>query len=225
MTSPKHLWSGDWQQESESAARERAARALEARRSAQQRLQPQLPPPADDRDKRVAALLAALRATRAAGRARVAALRAAVSRRLGRLARALRSLRRSIRPRLVVLVALAALLIAGGAYGLSALTSSSSSSPAAASERAPWLGVQLEGLPTGGVVIALVQPGGPGELAGLEPGDVLTAIDNRTVNTVADVQRAGAGLRAGDMSEVQVSRGSTIYTANVTLAARPPGYP
>lgn len=126
---------------------------------------------------------------------------------------------------LLAAVALAALLIAGGAYGVGALLSSGGSSTAGTRGPATWLGAQIEGLPLGGVVVVTVVSGGPAELAGLEPGDVVTELDNRPIDSFDDIQRAVAGLRAGDTIPIQVSRGSTIFSTDVTLAARPRGYP
>ncbi len=217
MTSPKHLWSGDWKEESAAAARERAGR------DAPPRLPAEPPPPPAGRPssaERVAALLRA-------GLTRLSAAGARARRALADVRTGLKSsrLRRALRAPVLLAIALAMLLIAGGAYGVAALVGSGSSSPANASARAPWLGVQMESLPLGGVVVATVAPGSPAEVAGLEPGDVISEINNRPINTVADVQSAVDGLRAGDTLEVQVSRGSTIYTTDVTLAAHPPGYP
>jgi membrane-associated protease RseP (regulator of RpoE activity) len=184
MTSPKHLWSGDWRQES-AAARERAGRELPLREPAE----PPPPPPPVDRGASgsVGALIAAVR-TRGA---------------------------------VALVVALGVLLIAGGVYGVSALLGSGGPSAASAGGPAPWLGAQMESLAPGGVVIATVASGGPAEQAGLEPGDVISAINNRPINTVDDVRRAVGALRAGETISIQVSRGSTILNTDLTIAAQP----
>jgi len=179
------------------------------------------PPPAPPHaSERVKALLARVHGwlRSAAGRA-VAAL--AVARTRLRASR----LRSALRPGVLVALALAALLIAGGAWGVGALLGSSAPSSANAAGPEAWLGVQPESLPNGGVVVATVAPGSPAEIAGLEPGDVITEINKRPIDTIADVQSAIDGLRAGDTIEIQVSRGSTLYTAEVTLVARRRGYP
>jgi len=189
MTSPKHLWSGDWRQESADAARERVGRELPPGQPAEP--QSSQPKPAEAQSPRASGL------------------------------------RRALAPAVLVAVALAALLIAG-AYGVSALVDSGGSgatSATNASGPAPWLGAQMESLPLGGVVIATVSTGGPAERAGLEPGDVITELNRRAIDTVGDVQRAVGGLRAGNTIQIQVSRGSTIYNTDVTLAAQPRGNP
>jgi predicted metalloprotease with PDZ domain len=129
------------------------------------------------------------------------------------------------RRRLTVATLTLAVLVAAGAYGLASTLGSGSSGPATATGPAPWIGVQMQSLPVGGVVIVTVVPGGPAEAAGLEPGDVITTIDNRPVNSAADVSSALAGMHAGDEVEIGISRGSTLLTIPVTLASRPPGSP
>jgi putative serine protease PepD len=109
------------------------------------------------------------------------------------------------------------------AYGLGALIASATSSKP--SGPAPWLGIQMESLPLGGVVIATVTPGSPAESAGLEPGDVITEFDKRPVGAIHDVTATLNDLHAGQQVMIEVSRGSTSYTALVTLRKRPPGFP
>jgi S1-C subfamily serine protease len=126
-------------------------------------------------------------------------------------------------------IALAALLLlAAGAYGLTAVLARSER-PASASAKASgpvrWLGMQVETLPPGGVVIATVAPGSPGELAGLEPGDVIVEINNRPVSATGDIAAAIGALRAGDQVLIQISRGSTAYTTHATVAAPPSVHP
>jgi PDZ domain len=94
MSSPKHLWSGDWEQESAAAAAQRANREA---RAWPQPLQP--PPEPEFRPRRVAAPQPpAPRST----------------------PRTQRRIRRP-RPRVALLSALALLLLAGAAYGLTSL--------------------------------------------------------------------------------------------------------
>ena len=76
--------------------------------------------------------------------------------------------------------------------------------------------VQLSTPPNSGVVIGTVRPGGPAELAGLNPGDTLTAIDNRPVSDANSVAAAVKNLRGGDQAVLQVSRGSAIITTLLT---------
>jgi S1-C subfamily serine protease len=75
------------------------------------------------------------------------------------------------------------------------------------------------------MVIATVDPGSPAEQAGLEPGDVITEINNQPINGPADLRAAIGGLHAGEAIEIQVNRGSTSYTTHATLATRPTSFP
>jgi hypothetical protein len=206
MTAPKHLWSGDWERESAARARELAdgGAPVAAPEPAVPAAPPEPvaappppppPPPPSSPPRREPPRRPTPRGRR-------------------------------LPPRIIALAVLAALLVAGAAYGASALIGSGGGTgpspiPAATSTSVDWLGVQLEGLATGGVVIATVAPGGPADQAGLEPGDVIAEIDGKPIRASGDVEKAVAGLHAGDSIEIQVSRGSTIYTTRATLASRP----
>jgi serine protease Do len=72
-----------------------------------------------------------------------------------------------------------------------------------------------------GVVLAAVAPGSPAEAAGLEPGDIITAINGTAVSDPQSfVQRANRG-RAGDVLTFQILRDGKKQDVNVTLAPRP----
>lgn len=127
------------------------------------------------------------------------------------------------------------MLLAGGAtYALvSVLTGSSAKGPATSSEAPGWLGVDMVSFPFGGgsfplgggALIGEVVPGSPAAAAGLEPGDVITQIDNRRVATPSDVDAALAGMHVGDHVQIEYDRVLSTYSTEATLAARPPGYP
>jgi C-terminal processing protease CtpA/Prc len=213
MSAPRHLWSGNWQSESDAAAQERANRGADTRDAGDGTPPEPTAPAARAHRRRLREALAAARAQR---------------RRL----------------RVALLAALVTLLSAGVAYtAVSLLSGSGGQGSAQAATATPWLGVEMAsssfggaGFPTvggfaggfatgGGVLITEVVPGSPAAAAGLERGDVLTQIGNRPVATPADVQSALAGLRAGDQVQIQYAQGAMQYTTQVTLAARPAGYP
>jgi S1-C subfamily serine protease len=205
MTSPRHLWSGDWERDSASRADELAAR--ERLQSEQPLEQPVSAPAPEERPP--------------------SPLRSALPAVLAALARALRAVGaglRQLNPRAVLLVLIVAGVVVAGAFGLSALfggSSSNSHEPVSLRAADALFGVQLSTPPNGGVVIATVVPGGPAESAGLDPGDALTAIDNRPVSGAGDVAAAVGGLRAGGQAVLQVSRGSSIISTLVTLTGHP----
>jgi hypothetical protein len=210
MSSPKHLWSGDWQRDSEAAARERAARLRDRPEDEQP------PAPEQERPARPPVAAPARPPARSRARTRVARRWPALPRpALGRAQK-----------RLVATVAAVALLVAGGAYGLSALIggSSGSSGPAIASS-GPWLGLQMQALANGTVVVASVVPGSPAANAGLRPGDAITQVEGRPVGAPIVVTEAVAALNAGDPLEIQFIRGSAIYTVRPKLTARPASFP
>jgi hypothetical protein len=197
MTPPRHLWSGDWRRQSAEAAEAIANRVGPSDAA------PERPSPA----------------------------------RPSVLARALNALRNAdYRPvRRAALISLAVLLSAGLAYA--AVSTLVTAGPRAAPGGQPpssvvggsaWLGVDTVSFPlTGGAMIVDVAPGGPADAAGLQPGDVITEIDNRLVRTPADLQSALAGLHAGQQAQIGYQQGpspystSAVYTTKVTLRARP----
>lgn len=200
MRAPKHLWSGDWERESAAVSEELAS--LEELPRVPSR---PAPPPAATDDA-------------PAPRRRwtwpdLSALRILLP---------TPPVRRFVAIGFVVLVVLAA-----AAYGLGAVLgeAQSQSSSTAAGGPMAWLGMEVETLAPSGVVVATVPPGSPGEQAGLEPGDVIVAIGNRTVNGTGDIAGAIAGRHAGQRVPVEVSRGSTPFTTSVTLGAPPSSYP
>ena len=131
--------------------------------------------------------------------------------------------------RALLITVLGLLILAGAAFGLTSVLGSPAR-PAAASANQPsgpvdWLGMEIESLQPGVVVVDTVALGSPAELAGMEPGDVIVEVNGRPVNTTGDIASAIAGLGMGDAVEIQVSRGSTRITTHATLAAPPVSYP
>jgi membrane-associated protease RseP (regulator of RpoE activity) len=90
---------------------------------------------------------------------------------------------------------------------------------------ARWLGVEFAMLPQGGVTIETVTRGGAADNAGLEPGDALSQIDGRPINTFEDIVKAFAPLHPGSQITIIVNRGSTIYTTSFPMPPRPPKGP
>jgi putative serine protease PepD len=87
----------------------------------------------------------------------------------------------------------------------------------------PLLGVQGSTAATGqdGAPIAAVQPGTPAEAAGLQPGDVVTRVDDARVEGFADlIARIGAHA-PGEQVTLTITNGGTERTVDVTLAGQP----
>jgi putative serine protease PepD len=92
----------------------------------------------------------------------------------------------------------------------------------------PIIGVTLDGEYQGeGVQVARgrtqgsepVTPGGPADKAGIEPGDVITAIDGRPVTRSDELIVAIRARQPGDKVKLTVRRGSGERTVTVTLSA------
>jgi S1-C subfamily serine protease len=79
--------------------------------------------------------------------------------------------------------------------------------------------------PAGGVMVVDVVPGSPADGAGLQPGDVITQVGNRSVQAPTDLESALAGMHPGQRVEIQYERGPIPYTTRATLSARPANGP
>jgi S1-C subfamily serine protease len=88
-----------------------------------------------------------------------------------------------------------------------------------------WLGVRGTSAPDGdapaGVLIDEVTPWSPAATAGLQPGDVVIAVDQSRVRSLADVQAALTMTRPGQVVRVEWDRAGVTTTAEVALAPAP----
>ncbi|HYH32608.1 MAG TPA: trypsin-like peptidase domain-containing protein [Pseudonocardia sp.] len=87
----------------------------------------------------------------------------------------------------------------------------------------PVLGVQGSiGTGSGdGAPIAAVQPGSPAEAAGLQPGDVITRVDDERVADFADLMARIGAHAPGDRVTLTVTNGGAERTVDVTLGSQP----
>ncbi len=96
----------------------------------------------------------------------------------------------------------------------------------------PWLGVTGEALSAeiaeslgfekpGGVVVKALFPGGPGDKAGLRPGDVLLAINGRDVQDPQGMAFRLATLPIGDEAKMTIVRKGDRLELPVNLVAAP----
>ena len=133
---------------------------------------------------------------------------------------------------MLALATIAVLVIGGAAWGLTAVLGSSGSTgataqPLAGASARPviWLGMEIQTVPPGVAVIETVKIGSQGDRAGLEPGDVILRVNNRSVNGAGAIAAAIHGLHRGDSVPLQISQGSALYQTQATLAAPPSAYP
>lgn len=94
--------------------------------------------------------------------------------------------------------------------------------PRAAAEPG-YLGMVADEVDEGGrgVQVISVNRGGPAEAAGLQPGDVITAVNRRVIVTIEDMADILGRLAAGDKVEFEITRADRRQTIAVTLARRP----
>lgn len=95
-----------------------------------------------------------------------------------------------------------------------------------------WLGVQLQPLSdelaaaldlegTDGALVAEVTPDSPASTAGLEAGDVITAVGDQQISAPRDVSFAVADLDAGTQATFHVVRDGSGQEITVEIGARP----
>jgi membrane-associated protease RseP (regulator of RpoE activity) len=204
MTGPKHLWSGNWEEDSSSAPDELAHRRVPPRPPAP------VAPPAEPKTPEQPAR------RRMRGLAWVA---------LGAIilvavagAAVLTSGGGSSKPR-------TAIVPAAPAPSLAATTPTTTQPPAPSGPPVNWLGMELVTVPPGGATVETLKLGSEGDRAGLSPGDVILEINNKQVSGADGIAEAISGKHAGDKVALQISHGSSLYTTVVTLGASPTRYP
>ena len=196
MSGPKHLWSGDWRDESAAASDQLATRRARPRQPEQTEpaASPASPKPKPKRPR--AGLKRALPIALAAVLVIAAGTYGATA------------------------------LFGSSKHQAPAFATQPSVSPAPtpsspASPPIYWLGMQIETVPPGAAAIATVRHGSPADWAGLSPGDAIVQINNRPINGTGDISAAIRGLHAGDRVAMEISHGSALFTTVVTLAAPP----
>ena len=65
-----------------------------------------------------------------------------------------------------------------------------------------------------GVVITSVEPGGPGEAAGLQRGDVIQEVNHEPIKTLADYQKSAEKIKKDELAVLLVNRqGNSLFVA------------
>ena len=195
MNGPRHLWSGDWEDESSAHAEGLAARRGRPEEPAEP--EPVVPTPRESWVRRaIRWLRERFRSLPTPGRRRV---------------------------RLVLLAMFLTLLGATAAYAVISDSSSSTRQPqpVAGNPGQAWLGIQLANAPVRGALISVVERGSPAAAAGIRPGDLITQLDTEPIVAPAIFVSAISGLQPGDKVDLQLQRGASQYTAQVVLASHP----
>jgi hypothetical protein len=214
MAPPRHLWSGDWISESARAADELARRRAQTGEPAQTAEPDHTREPNQtgepDQARELARPVAdpAVRDRHTPPRPR----------------------RRRLKVVALLIAALAvgaAVVLAAGPFdaGSGSARSARPGAPAYQSAR-PWLGLTTTSSPAGaGALVAQVASGGPAEQAGLQPGDVVTAVNGQQVAGPSDIAAVVDSQLVGNEVLIQIERGGQLQTIGVTLAERPAGSP
>jgi S1-C subfamily serine protease len=89
---------------------------------------------------------------------------------------------------------------------------------------APWLGFFVDDQPAGsannGLVVREVVPGSPADASGIRRGDLLLKVAGEEIGEVWDFLRFVRSVNIGENLKFQVSRGGSISTVPVQVAAR-----
>lgn len=84
----------------------------------------------------------------------------------------------------------------------------------------PYLGVELQDY-QGGEAVVQVEQGTPADKAGLQPGDVITAINGQQIDDQHPLQSLLYAHKPGDKVTLTVNRDGSTKTIEVTLGTRP----
>jgi membrane-associated protease RseP (regulator of RpoE activity) len=72
-------------------------------------------------------------------------------------------------------------------------------------------------IPIFGAFIGRVAPGSIGEKAGLRPGDIVTEVNHQGVSSAANMEKALAGMRAGDVLAIVFLRGGETRKSEILI--------
>ena len=84
----------------------------------------------------------------------------------------------------------------------------------------PWIGILMREVENGVRVMEVV-PDSPANRAGLIAGDIIQRVDEATVDTSSEVQRAIYKRKIGDPAKLTVDRGGTMMEINIVTETMP----
>jgi putative serine protease PepD len=70
-----------------------------------------------------------------------------------------------------------------------------------------------------------VKPGGPAAKAGVQPGDLITAINGKSISSTDDFIATADGYSPGDTITLTIKRGGQTHNIKLTLGTRPASAP
>jgi S1-C subfamily serine protease len=86
-----------------------------------------------------------------------------------------------------------------------------------------YVGIELNSASTGGAQVTQIQPNSPATAAGLQPGDVITAINGKGVTSTSQFIQTVDGYPPGTKITLSVKRSGSSQNLNLTLGTRPAG--
>jgi S1-C subfamily serine protease len=132
-------------------------------------------------------------------------------------------LRSPLSRRAIAVMLIAAVVVGGVVVAANALQGGGTASVQSGE---PWLGVEMSAqLTAAGALVQSVVPASPAEQAGLQPGDLIMAVNGQPVLDPSDVATVIASERPGQQVQLQVQRGFQELTLVATLRSRPAGSP
>jgi len=203
MSGPKHLWSGDWEDESARAAARRGYEVL-PEPEPEPEPAPEIAEPGDRKPPiRYAGVILAL----------VLVVAVVLAATLGGSTKKPHHTGTSTTP---------ATQTGTGPNGGAAIqtTPAIQTSPPVNLPTANWLGMQIVSS-SSGAVVSNVQISSPGDNAGFEPGDQIDAINGRQISSVSQIRAVTSALPVGSDLSIQVARGSTQISLVLTMRKRP----
>ena len=78
----------------------------------------------------------------------------------------------------------------------------------------------LFGIPTGAYIVS-VEKGGAADRAGIQPKDIVIAVDQHTVSNVTDLTRALRNYKAGDTATIKLIRSGAEKSLEITFDEKP----
>jgi PDZ domain len=200
MSGPKHLWSGDWENESEDASAQTVRRPRP--RDPEPTPPPAAAPPPAPRAREPRSARRGLRPWVLPAVLGVVVIAAAA-------------------------YGLTRLLGGSSSSATQGNPAAQLNKPKLMGSTAPirWLGMEIITGSPGVPVVETVRAGSNGDRAGLEPGDMILLVNNRPVGTSGSIATAIKGMHSGDHVPLEITNGGAMFQVVATLAAPPSPYP
>ncbi len=205
MSAPTHLWSGDWESDSDRAHEQRAAQAPQASVESETPEEPNAGGHRRSSRRLLATVVVSVLA--------LAGIGVGLGETLGGSSNTKHktaSAQTRTSPWKVTSTP-----PGGGASGGAPVMTPTKTGPSA-----QWLGMDIVTSPTG-TVISTISIGSAGDQASFDPGDVITAIDGHAIAAATDIKSATAKLALGASLQIRIARGSTVMSLPVSLKDRP----